>query len=141
MWVISHICNSYRTNNCSFWRNQSYNLCSLFILFNIIIILILLLQDAVWKLPIKVERGRKKEVDEVRNKNLGAVIEEQLQAEPRCIVQHPWVGDASVERTEDFFNTTLELKSSYSCTESFIVITCEMVAANVRTRTWCSTTY
>ena len=37
----------------------------------------------------EVEKICCQEVDEVRNKNLGAVIEEQLQAEPRCIVQHP----------------------------------------------------
>ena len=29
------------------------------------------------------------EVDAVRNKILEDVMEEQLQAEPRCIVQHP----------------------------------------------------
>ena len=29
------------------------------------------------------------EVDAVKNKNLEAVIVEELQAEPRCIVQHP----------------------------------------------------
>ena len=42
-------------------------------------------------------RGKKKtsaeEVDVVKNKNLEAVTEEQLQIEPRCIAQHPGVGD------------------------------------------------
>ena len=26
VWVISHVCDSYRVHNCSFWWNQSYKL-------------------------------------------------------------------------------------------------------------------
>ena len=35
----------------------------------------------------------KKEVQAVKNKNLEAVTEEQLQVEPRSIVQHPGIGE------------------------------------------------
>ena len=76
------------------------------------------------------------EVDVVKNKNLEAVTEEQLQAEPRYLVQHPRVRDAWKEGTADFFNTSLQLKSSYIFTESFVVVSWDMFVANV-TRSWC----
>ena len=44
------------------------------------------------RLPINVEGERNifcQEVDVVKNKNLEDVTVEQLQAEARCIVQHP----------------------------------------------------
>ena len=54
-------------------------------------LLIFLLQGVRWKLPINVEEGTKHLLprDVVKNKNLQDVTVEQLQAEARCIVQHP----------------------------------------------------
>ena len=45
-----------------------------------------------WRLPINVE-GERKEVDVVKNENSEDVTAEQLQAEARCIVQHPALGE------------------------------------------------
>ena len=64
VWVISHVCDSYRADNCSFWWNQPYKLCSLFLLFNIVKKIAILLiffyyKVSAWKLPINVEGGRK----------------------------------------------------------------------------------
>ena len=48
------------------------------------------------RLPINVKGERKhlcQEVDVVKNRNLEDVTPEQLQAEARCIVQHPALGE------------------------------------------------
>ena len=58
--------------------------------------LILLLQGASVESAYHYRRKKKtsaEEVDVMKNKNLEAVTEEQLQVEPRCIAQHPGVGD------------------------------------------------
>ena len=43
------------------------------------------------------------EVDAVRNKILADVMEERLQAEPRCIVQHPGLMAVSGREINFFF--------------------------------------
>ena len=98
--VVFHVCNSYRADNCSFWWNQSNNLCSLFLLFNIVKKLLLYwffitrcqcgCCQSMWK---EKENIFCQEVDVVKNKNLKEVTVEQLQAEARCIVQHPGLGE------------------------------------------------
>ena len=81
--------------------NHTTCVSSLFLSFNIVIriaIVLILLLEGVSEETANQCGGRKKkicrqEVD-VKNKNLEAVTEEKLKAEPRCIVQHPGVGDA-----------------------------------------------
>ena len=59
-------------------------------------LLIFYYKVSAWMLPINVERERNifcQEVDVVKNKNLKEVTVEQLQAEARCIIQHPGLGE------------------------------------------------
>ena len=143
MHVISYACDSYRADNCSFWWKQSNNLSSLFPLFKIVIEIATVLiffwyNMSVWKLPINVEGGRK--TSALNRKMLwkikfGGCCSGTAAGRSRCIVQHSGIGDAWIEWTAEFFNTGLELKSSYFCTESFVVVSWEIVATNV-TRTW-----
>lgn len=48
------------------------------------------------------------EVDEVKNKNVEAIAVEELQAEPRCIVQHPGFEAAWLQYKQQYGSSAYE---------------------------------
>ena len=86
-------------------------------------VLILLLQAkvSVWKLSISVEGGSKHPL-----------------SRSRCGCYRGTAAGRTQMYCAEFFNTSLELKSSYICTESFVVVSWKMFIAIV-TRSWCPT--